>query len=673
VVTAGNVAVFWTTGSNAASVASAITRFEIRLEFKSGSDWISYRSGMTNGSNRSYSFKPSSADTYRAWVRAEGPSGWGPWGTPSPQVVVTDTAPEARAATTKTHVFQTGDTLYGLARDHLGSGERWREIAELNEIPEDQVDEIPNGAVILIPVETSAVSTGSAAEPGAVSKPTLSNATGNLQASWNMPNNNGSAINVYEVSLETSSGRAVSRFTTKSRYYTFRSLSSGPYQVEVRARNDNGWGPWSQVSSVVQYSSGSTSTRATTTTKATAVPGKVSRPSLSNIAGNLQASWNMPDNNGSAINLYQVQLETSSGTYVSAHTTRNKYWTFRSLSDGQRYQVRVVARNNSGWGSWSIASSVVRYSSSSVTTTTKASQYTSSQKTTLLKKYSWQENSTQVKALQRVLQITADGIYGPGTRKAHLAALNGASLSTWGVPQAQSAATTTTSGYTHPSKINKPSAGTPYLIDGKYAVRVSWDPPSQSGSSAVKTYEVECCDSAWIWKFDEPYYSYGNLADVPGGRQSFRVRAINHEGREGSWSPWSSSVWIPTAGATTTTRPPATTTTTTRPPTTTAEGWGWSSGGSWLGCHFDGTPMWGSVYVTDYPSTADYTVYVADYVFSADLAVYVTDYSFSASSCGLWANADYSFSADFSVYFTPYQSGADFTISYVDYSFSAGR
>ena len=407
-----------------------------------------------------------------------------------------------------------------------------------------------------------------AGEPGMVSKPRLSSGSGDLQANWIAPNNNGSAINSYQVRLETLSGTHVVTKMTKRPGYTYRPSSivaNQKYRVTVRARNDSGWGPWSQTSGV-GFSSSSTAAQATTTTRvrttttrATGVPGVTSRPALSNATGNLRADWSAPSNNGSAINMYQVRLETSSGTYVAANTTQSRYYTFRSLSNGQRYKVKVRARNNNGWGSWSLASSVVQYSSGTVTTTTKASQYTSGQETILLKKYSWLENSPQVKNLQRVLQITADGIYGPGTRKAHLAALTGAGLSTWGVPQAQSA-TTTTTGYTHPSKINKPSAGTPYLSGNEYVVVVGWDPPSQSGSSAVKTYVLECCNSTVYWELNGAY-SQWTVQEVPGGRQSFRVRAINHENREGPWSSWSSSVWIPTAGATTTTtRPPATTT-----------------------------------------------------------------------------------------------------------------
>ena len=57
--------------------------------------------------------------------------------------------------------------------------------------------------------------------------------------------------------------------------------------------------------------------------------------------------------------------------------------------------------------------------------------------------FAWGENSGRVSLLQQVLGATADGIYGSGTRTAHLAALAARGLSTTGVPAAPASATTT--------------------------------------------------------------------------------------------------------------------------------------------------------------------------------------------------------------------------------------
>ena len=52
------------------------------------------------------------------------------------------------------YTFAAGDTLWDLARRFLGSGQRWLEIAELNDI--DDPTKIPNGMRLLIRIERSA-------------------------------------------------------------------------------------------------------------------------------------------------------------------------------------------------------------------------------------------------------------------------------------------------------------------------------------------------------------------------------------------------------------------------------------------------------------------------------------------------------------------------------------
>jgi hypothetical protein len=212
------------------------------------------------------------------------------------------------------------------------------------------------------------------------------------------------------------------------------------------------------------------------------------------------------------------------------------------------------------------------------------------------------------------------------------------------------------------------------LDDGSWGILVTWSAPASSGGSPIQDYAVDVLSYTTENGFSEPVLIWKGDSEtsmlITGIdstlNHAVRVMALNGDGglADGMLSFSSDLIWVEESS-------------TTAPPTTTslpAAGGGLgSSGGGWLGCYFDGTPMWGSVYVADSSVIADYVVYVTDYAFSADLAVYIPDYSFSATSCGLWANADYSFSADFSVYFTPYPAGADFTIAFVDYSFSAGR
>lgn len=45
-----------------------------------------------------------------------------------------------------------GETLYGLARTHLGSGARWRELLELNGWSEAQAGQLPVGTMVKLPI-----------------------------------------------------------------------------------------------------------------------------------------------------------------------------------------------------------------------------------------------------------------------------------------------------------------------------------------------------------------------------------------------------------------------------------------------------------------------------------------------------------------------------------------
>ena len=52
---------------------------------------------------------------------------------PRTLVYATDPTPAARTETAdRRHVVKAGETLFSIARDHLGDGKRWREIVDLN-------------------------------------------------------------------------------------------------------------------------------------------------------------------------------------------------------------------------------------------------------------------------------------------------------------------------------------------------------------------------------------------------------------------------------------------------------------------------------------------------------------------------------------------------------------
>ncbi|MEC8999990.1 MAG: PASTA domain-containing protein [Actinomycetota bacterium] len=81
--------------------------------------------------------------------------------------------------------------------------------------------------------------------------------------------------------------------------------------------------------------------------------------------------------------------------------------------------------------------------STTVSATTVAG-FALSESAVLTSTFTWGENSGRVHLLQQVLGTTTDGVYGSGTRTAHLSALSARGLSAAGVPSAPAAATTTT-------------------------------------------------------------------------------------------------------------------------------------------------------------------------------------------------------------------------------------
>ena len=55
------------------------------------------------------------------------------------------------AAAPMTITIQKGDSLYALSRQHLGSGNRWREIARLNGLSDADVKRLAVGRVLKLP------------------------------------------------------------------------------------------------------------------------------------------------------------------------------------------------------------------------------------------------------------------------------------------------------------------------------------------------------------------------------------------------------------------------------------------------------------------------------------------------------------------------------------------
>ena len=186
--------------------------------------------------------------------------------------------------------------------------------------------------------------------PGAPTVAATSNTTDSLDVSWSAPGlNGGPAISDYDVQYRKSGDTAWTdhAHTGTSTTTTIGSLDSGTtYQVQVRATNAEGTSGWSATGT------GSTP------------EGPPDAPPTVQASGNaeLTVTWDAPNDRGSGITGYTVQLKLSSvsGWPSGSVTERTltgtppaRSHTFTGLTNGTEYTVRVKATNIHGDSDWS--------------------------------------------------------------------------------------------------------------------------------------------------------------------------------------------------------------------------------------------------------------------------------------------------------------------------------
>ncbi|MYB22833.1 MAG: fibronectin type III domain-containing protein, partial [Chloroflexi bacterium] len=199
----------------------------------------------------------------------------------------------------------------------------------------------------------SATGTGSTAQPtaptapAAPAAPTLVAGDGEIAASWSAPSDTGSsAITHYDLRYRTGSGSwtEVSGVSGTSR--TITNLTNGStYEVQVRAANSAGDGPWSASAS------------------ATPAVARVAPSVPRNVAvvagdGEIAASWSAPSDTGSsAITHYDLRYRTGSGSWTEVSGVSGTSRTITNLTNGSTYEVQVRAANSAGDGPWSASAS----------------------------------------------------------------------------------------------------------------------------------------------------------------------------------------------------------------------------------------------------------------------------------------------------------------------------
>ena len=180
--------------------------------------------------------------------------------------------------------------------------------------------------------------------PAAPAAPGLTAGEGQLEVSWRAPSNNGSSIDDYDVRYRPAGGSWTKLpDTTKStaRSVTITGLRDGTaYEVQVRAGNSIGDGPWSQ------------SAMATPVT----VPAAPAAPDVTGGDGQLEVRWTPPSDNGSPIDDYDVRFRGPGGSWSYLRDTEKSTATsatIRGLRNGITFEVQVRAGNSVGDGPWS--------------------------------------------------------------------------------------------------------------------------------------------------------------------------------------------------------------------------------------------------------------------------------------------------------------------------------
>ena len=199
-------------------------------------------------------------------------------------------------------------------------------------------------------------------KPDAPGAPTVNPWHAGLRVSWTAPADNGKTIADYDVQYRACTATPLTCTTnptwgnwtewnagdtSTTTSATITGLTNGTaYQVQVRAANSHGDGPWSL---------------STNGAPAAQKPGKPGAPTLTHKHQSLDASWTAPAANGEAITGYRVRhcdnskdCSANSANWTPKDLTgTGTSTTITGLTNGTTYQVQVRATNSVGDGQFS--------------------------------------------------------------------------------------------------------------------------------------------------------------------------------------------------------------------------------------------------------------------------------------------------------------------------------
>ncbi len=367
-----------------------------------------------------------------------------------------------------------------------------------------------------------------AGSPVASGAPMLTTGDSQITASWTAPGDNGSAITHYDLQHRKDGvGNWTPVEVTNGTSHTMMSLSSGTYEVQVRAVNGRGDGPWS----------------ASATATVVGVPDAPAAPSLTAGDGQITAVWTAPGHNGSAITHYDLQYrESPSGTWqpIDDIPPTSTSRTISQLDNGTTYEVQVRAANGVGDGDWSSSATATPQLEApgvpgSLALTEGDEEITAS----------WNAPTSGGTPSHYDLQYRQDGVGNctpvevtSGTSHVITSLTNGTTYEV----QVRAANSTGDSNW------SDSSTGTPYgvpaapaapmLTAGDTQITASWDAPSNNGSD-ITEYTlawVESGESDWDDELVEEGTSYTIMSLTNGTEYDVRVLATNARGNS-AWSP----------------------------------------------------------------------------------------------------------------------------------------